>query len=238
MEAARILIAAEQGVAQEVKDGVSDEGHQVLTARDGSEALRLCRRHRPDLIVLDVAIPRLDGLEVCRVLRRDPELAAAFILFLARGASVEERVKCLEEGGDDCLGRPFAPEELKARVRALLRRRRKVKAGDGDESTLLTAGSLALDLRTRQARVGKKKVQLTPMEFGLLRHLLSHPQQVFSSEQLVEQVWDYPARSGDSSLVRWHIRNLRSKIEPDPAAPTYLRTLPHHGYLLTSGAWE
>ncbi|MBI4758058.1 MAG: response regulator transcription factor, partial [Chloroflexi bacterium] len=151
--------------------------------------------------------------------------------------AIEDRLTGLDEGGDDYLVKPFDLGELKARVRALLRRVRSAQKDDldpEDQDFLLVVGPLTLDLHTRQVRVGEKTVQLTPAEFDLLHNLMLHPGEVFSSTQLLRQVWGYPPETADPGLVRWHVRNLRAKIEPDPAHPLYLHTIPHHGYILTT----
>ena len=231
----RILVVDdEQDLVWAVRRSLSDEGHEVLTAYDGMEALAIARRHRPDLVILDIAMPRLDGLQVCRRLRRDPTLAAVPILFLTVHSGIQDRIKGLDEGGDDYLTKPFDLEELKARVRALLRRARSVLEGGLEAEgpgPLLVAGPLVLDLHTRQVHLGEKAVQLTPTEFDLLYHLMTHPGEIFSSRQLLRQVWGYPPKSADPGLVRWHVKNLRTKIEPDPAHPVYIRTVPRHGYI-------
>jgi DNA-binding response OmpR family regulator len=229
-----LLVDDEQDLVWALRHSLSDEGHEVLTAYDGVEALAIARRHRPDLAILDIVMPRLDGLQVCRRLRRDPTLAAMPILFLTQRSAIEDRIKGLDEGGDDYLVKPFNLEELKARVRALLRRVRSVLEGGsglGDRDSLLVVGLLTLDLHTCQVRVGEKTVQLTPTEFDLLHHLMAHPGEVFSSQHLLQQVWGYPPRTGDPGTVRWHIKNLRAKIEPDPVHPAYICTMPHHGYM-------
>ncbi|MDP3047581.1 MAG: winged helix-turn-helix domain-containing protein, partial [Chloroflexota bacterium] len=128
--------------------------------------------------------------------------------------------------------------ELKARVRALLRRRQPAAEGGqaaaADRASLLVAGSLTLDRRTRQVHLGANVVQLTPAEFDILYHLMTHPGEIFSSQQLLRQVWGYTPETADPGLVRWHIKNLRAKIEPDPIHPIYIRTVPHQGYILIS----
>jgi DNA-binding response OmpR family regulator len=214
---------------------LSDEGYEVFTAHDGVEALATARDHRPDLVILDVVMPRLDGLQVCRRLRRDPTLAAVPVLFLTVRSAIEDRVSGLNEGGDDYLVKPFDLRELKARIEALLRRGRSVQQrGQEPEQprSALVVGPLALDLQTYQVRVQEKTVQLTPAEFDLLYFLVVHPGEVFSSQQLLQQVWGYSPETAGPGLVRWHMKNLRTKIEPDPVNPTYIRTVPHHGYIL------
>jgi len=230
-----LLVDDEQDLVWAVRHGLSEEGYEVLTAYDGMEALGVARRHRPELVILDIVMPRLDGLQVCRRLRQDPTLAAVPILFLTERSAIEDRIKGLDEGGDDYLTKPFDLEELKARVRALLRRARSaLEGGLGPEGrdSLLVVGLLTLDLHARQVHVGEKTVQLTPTEFDLLHHLMAHPGEVFSSRQLLRQVWGYPPKSADPGLVRFHVRNLRVKIEPDSAHPVYIHTVPGHGYML------
>jgi DNA-binding response OmpR family regulator len=241
---ARILVVDdEQDLVWAIRHSLNDEGYEVLTAYDGAEALAIARRHLPDLIILDIVMPRLDGLQVCRELRRDPALAAVPILFLTVRSAVEDRVAGLDEGADDYLVKPFDLRELKARVRALLRRGRLIPGFTPNgvlklerRHSLLVAGPLALNLCARQVRVGDKIVQLTPAEFDLLRYLMTHPGEVFSSQQLLQQVWGYRPGTADPGLVRWHVKNLRAKIEPDPAHPTYIRTIPRHGYIFLHDA--
>jgi DNA-binding response OmpR family regulator len=230
-----LLVDDEQDLVWAVRHSLNDEGYEVLTAYDGVEALAVARRHRPDLVILDVVMPRLDGLQVCHVLRRNPALAAVPILFLTVRNGIEDRVSGLDQGGDDYLTKPFDLRELKARVRALLRRGRSTQERDPQpkDDSYLEAGSLTLNLHTCQVRVGGKTVQLTPTEFDLLHHLMVHPGEVFSSQQLLRQVWGYPPETADPGLVRWHIKNLRAKIEPNPTHPVYICTIPRHGFILT-----
>jgi len=233
---ARILLVDDQkDLVWAVRLSLDDEGHEVLTAHNGIEALAIARRHRPDLVILDIVMPQLDGLHVCQRLRRDPTLAAVPILFLTVRSTIEDRIKGLDEGGDDYLAKPFDLGELKARVRALLRRAQPAIEGNpspGGRGSQLVLGPLRLDLRARQVRVGDKSTQLTPTEFDLLHHLMTHPNELFSSQQLLRQVWGYPPETADPVLVRWHIKNLRAKIEADPVNPVYIRTVPRHGYIL------
>jgi DNA-binding response OmpR family regulator len=227
-----ILVADdEQDLVWAVRHSLKDEGYEVLVAYDGLEALALTRRHRPDLIVLDIAMPQLDGLAVCHKLRQDAEMAAVPIIFLTERAAVEDRVAGLNQGGDDYIAKPFDLGELKACIRALLRRSRPIPHAEEDSSRLV-AGTLALDLRTRQVHRGDAVIQLTPAECDVLAFLMRHPGHVFSSQQLLEKVWNYPPESADPGLVRWHMKNLRSKIEPDPAHSLYFHTIPHQGYIL------
>lgn len=230
-----LIVDDEQDLVWGIQNVLRDEGYEVLTAYNGVEALCVAERRRPDLIILDVVMPRLDGLQVCRRLRRDPTLAAVPILFLTVRSDVQDRIKGLDEGADDYLVKPFNLGELKARVRALLRRRQGAPIGDAatrGRQFVLSAGPLTLDMRTCQLNVGGSNVQLTPTEFELLRYLMIHAGETFTSQQLLQQVWGYSPNSTDPSLVRVHIKNLREKIEPDPSNPTYILTIPRHGYML------
>ena len=233
---ARVLIVDdEKDLVWAVRYSLRDDGHEVIAAYDGLEALAAARSCRPDLVILDIVMPRLDGLQVCQRLRRDPSLASVPILFLTLRGEIEDRVAGLNEGGDDYLVKPFDLRELKARVKALLRRAESAPNGEpGAESklSLLRVGPLALNTHTCQVRIGGKTRQLTPVEFDLLHHMMLQPDEVFSSKQLLEQLWGYPPGTADPSLVRWHIKNLRAKIEPDPAHPVYIRTVPRQGYIL------
>jgi DNA-binding response OmpR family regulator len=233
-----LLVDDEPDLVWAVRHSLRDEGHEVLAAYDGMEALSVAHRDRPDLVILDIVMPRLDGLQVCHRLRRNPTLGTVPILFLTERNAVEDRITGLDNGGDDYLVKPFDLKELKARIRALLRRSRYVAAGGRNtekQGSPLKVGSLALNLNTCQVSVAGQIVQLTPTEFDLFHHLMTHPGQVFSSEQLLQQVWGYPPRTANPSLVRWHIKNLRAKIEPDLADPVYICTVSHHGYLLKEG---
>jgi DNA-binding response OmpR family regulator len=231
----RILVVDdEQDLVWAIRHSLKDEGYEVLTAYDGVEAFTVAQSYRPDLVILDIVMPRLDGFQVCHKLRRDSTLAAVPILFLTVRNAVEDRIEGLNEGADDYLVKPFELSELKARVRALLRRsRRAPEENRGTEKCgPLIVGLLTLEPYSRQVRVGGKTAQLTPAEFDILCFFVHHPGEVFSSQQLLRQVWNYPPQSADPGLVRWHMKNLRAKIEPDPAHPIHIHTVPRQGYIL------
>jgi len=235
---ARILLVDDEDlVISLVSRSLRAPGHDVLSATNGLEALACARRHRPDLVILDIIMPGMDGIELCARLRQDPALVEVPVLFLTARRAVQDRVEGLDAGGDDSLPKPFEINELEARVRALLRRVRL--AGEArcsaDRPEALTLGELSFDPRTGHVRVGDRTAELTPTECELLHHLMIHADEVFSAQELLEQVWGYHRGTGDTSLVRWHVRNLRAKIEDDPAHPRYLRTAPRHGYTLSSG---
>jgi two-component system response regulator MprA len=231
-----LLVDDDRDLLGLLQQSLRRQGHEAFAARDGAQALALARRHLPDLIVLDINMPGMDGLEVCRELRDDPILSDARILFLTERSALEDRIQGLDQGADDYLPKPFGHGELSARVRALLRRGRLASAA-GDqpgEQEALVLGDLRLDLHTREARVAGEVTQLTPVEFDLLHYLMVHADEIFSAEQLLQQVWGYPTGTGETSLVRWHVRNLRAKIEPDPDKPSYVQTVPRHGYVVRS----
>ncbi len=229
-----LIVDDERDLVWCLQRSLGAEGYNVLTAYDGLEALSIAWRHPPDLIVLDIVMPGMDGLTVCQRLRQDPILSRVPILFLTMRCAVEERVKGLDRGADDYLTKPFDLAELKARVRTLLRRSGPAPEEPRPEiqGTVLEVGRFALDLRTCQVRIDGKVKQLTPTEFNILRCLATHCKTVFSSQRLLQEAWGYPPGTANLSLVRWHVKNLRQKIEPDPAHPTLIRTLPRHGYML------
>jgi DNA-binding response OmpR family regulator len=214
---------------------LSEDGHITLSASDGQEALRLMRSRRPDLAVIDIVMPALDGLNVMRQLRHDPVLAMTPIILLTGRDEPEERARGLDEGADDYISKPFDARELQARVRAVLRRAHRFSeavVAPNSPPPRINCGPISMDVPRRQVTVNDSPIMLTPTEFQLLHHLLTHPEQVFSSQELLRAVWEYPVGTGDNSLVRWHIRNLRAKLENDPEKPTFILTIPSHGYML------
>ncbi|MCZ7664871.1 MAG: response regulator transcription factor [Thermoleophilia bacterium] len=226
-----LVVDDEPDLVWGVRHALLDEGYEVHAAHDGVAALESARQQRPDLVVLDVMMPKLDGIGLCRELRRDPSLASVPVLFLTVRHTVEDKIKGLDEGGDDYLCKPFELGELKARARALLRRVGGANLSTPDGSRVLSAGLLRLDLRARTLEVDGQPVPITPAELKLLSFLMAHPGQVFSSRQLLERVWGYPPHTSDPGLVRWHVKNLREKIERDPANAAYIRTMARHGYM-------
>jgi DNA-binding response OmpR family regulator len=231
-----ILIADdERDLVWALRRSLSDEGHKISCAHDGVQALTLIRQTQPDLVILDITMPGMNGLDVCHSIRQDADLPYIPILFLTVRDAVEDRVYGLDTGCDDYVTKPFDLRELRARVRALLRRKQlapEEELAETPQEALLSLPPLSLNIHTHQLRLGKEAIQLTETEFNLLHHLMSHPSKIFSSEQLLQKVWGYAWGTADPSLVRWHIRNLRIKIEPDPAQPVYIRTVPRQGYLL------
>jgi DNA-binding response OmpR family regulator len=206
--------------------------YQVYVVYSGIEAIKEARRHRPDLIVLDVVMPGMDGLETCRELRVDPALADVPILFLTALGRPEDRVAGFRAGADDYLTKPFNLEELQLRITAILRRASQIIPKPPIPT--LKVKDLTLDRNSYQVTTSKKQVKLTPVEFDLLYHLMMHPDEVFTSDRLLQEVWDYPSESGSPDLVRMHIKNLRNKIEADPSKPEFIITIPRRGYTIAS----
>ena len=197
------------------------EGYAVDTAEDGEAALAACEARPPDLVVLDLMLPRVDGLEVFRRLR--PGGSPRVIMLTAKGEE-SDRIVGLELGADDYVTKPFSPREVVARVGAVLRRTNSPPPAES-----LVYDDLVVDSRSREVRLRGREVRLTPKEFELLHFMASHPRRVFSRLRLLDELWDF-AFDGDPSTVTVHIRRLRSKIEEDPADPKRIVTVWGAGY--------
>jgi DNA-binding response OmpR family regulator len=222
--AAKILVVDDEAIVTEVIDRyLRREGYEVHLAADGRQALERARALTPDLIVLDLMLPKLDGLEVCRSLRA--ESSVPIILLTARGEEAD-KILGLGLGADDYVVKPFSPRELVARIKAVLRRARATPAA---ESGALRFGELRILPKQRVVEVAGRSLSLTAKEFDLLHFLARHPNQVFTREQLVERVWDYEY-VGDASTVTVHVRRLREKIEADPERPRWVKTVWGVGY--------
>jgi DNA-binding response OmpR family regulator len=223
---AKILVVDDEPNIREVVElYLRRDGHTVVPAADGEEALRLYRQTGPDLVVLDLMLPKVSGLEVCRRIQADERVPV--VMLTARGEE-EDRIVGLVIGADDYVVKPFSPRELAARVEAVLRRVDEARTGSGSEK-LMIFGDLRIDPGAREVTIGDTPVTLTAREFDLLHHMASHPKRVFTRDHLMETVWGY-ALAGDTSTVTVHIRRLREKIEPDPARPRYLQTVWGVGY--------
>ena len=226
MATGRILVVDDETIVREVVERyLVREGYNVLTAGDGEDALRLAREETPDLVVLDLMLPKVDGLEVCRRLRA--ESSTPIIMLTAKGEETDKIVG-LTLGADDYLVKPFSPRELVARVQAVLRRAQSQPFGALHQDAIRFP-DLTINPRTRSVEAYGRGVELTPKEFDLLVFLASNPRQVFSRAQLLDQVWDYKY-GGDASTVTVHMRRLREKVEKDPMRPRYLKTVWGVGY--------
>jgi DNA-binding response OmpR family regulator len=221
----RILVVEDDPtVAEIVTRYLEREGFSVEHRRDGREALRYAVSALPDLVVLDLMLPGLDGLEVCRRLR---SVAPVPVLMLTARSGEEHLVAGLELGADDYMAKPFSPRELTARVKAVLRRSRD-PLGGAPPAGEIVAGELVVDLAAREVRRSGELVALTAREFDLLAFLARNPRHAFSRDDLLERVWGYSY--GDTSTVTVHIRRLREKLEADPSTPAQLLTVWGVGY--------
>jgi two-component system, OmpR family, response regulator VicR len=221
-----LVVDDEPNIVEVVGAYLRREHFNVLTAGDGEQALQQVAQHNPDLIVLDVMLPRLDGLEVCRRVRSTSN--TPIIMLTARGEETDKLVG-LGIGADDYMTKPFSPRELVARIKAVLRRAATVPAPEPGADAALRFPGLRINARTRSVETDAGAVDLTAKEFDLLYFLASHPQEVFTRTQLLDQVWDY-SYYGDTSTVTVHVRRLREKIEPDPMRPRYIKTVWGVGY--------
>ncbi len=228
MTSSKILVVEDDpDLLETLKYNLKKESYTVVTAVDGEQALEAARKEKPDLIILDVMLPKLNGFEVCRILRKDMTVP---VLMLTAKASETDRVVGLEIGADDYVTKPFSMRELIARIRAMLRRT-KIAAEQPDSEALLKIGDIELDISRHTASKRKVALDLTPKEFDLLVFLARHKGLVFSREQLLEKVWGYDY-AGDTRTVDVHIRWLREKIEDLPNEPKLLVTVRGVGYKL------
>jgi DNA-binding response OmpR family regulator len=222
----RILVVDDDvTVSEVVARYLERDGYVVEVRADGREALDRALAEPPDLVVLDLMLPGMDGLEICRRLRA---MAPVPIVILTARSQENDRILGLELGADDYVSKPFSTKELVARVRAVLRRARGPLVAAGPGPRVLVDGDLEVDIAARQARLGGEVVALTAREFELLAFLARHPRQAFAREEVLEQVWGY--RYGDTSTVTVHVRRLREKIEPDPSDPVRIATVWGFGY--------
>jgi DNA-binding response OmpR family regulator len=220
-----LVVEDDPAICDVVVRYLTREGLDVAAVADGRDALAAADARWPDLVVLDLMLPGIDGLEVCRRLRARAPVPV--IMLTARGDE-EDRVLGLELGADDYVVKPFSPRELTARVRAVLRRAVATGVPDGLAVATITAGSIEVDLPAHQVRVDHEVVTLTAREFDLLAHFARNPRKAFTREELLERVWGYSF--GDTATVTVHVRRLREKIEAVPAEPRHLVTVWGVGY--------
>lgn len=220
-----LVVDDEPGIVQIARDYLDRAGFRVITAGDGPSALRLARTERPALMVLDLMLPGMDGLDVTRILRQDPATRTLPIIMLTARVEEADRLIGLELGADDYITKPFSPRELVARVRAVLRR----TEGENVAASVLHRGELRIDLERRTVRRNDVSIELTATEFDLLAVLAREPGRPFTRAQLLERVYD-AHYTGYDRTIDAHIKNLRRKIEPDPSAPRYILTVYGVGY--------
>ncbi len=222
-----LIVEDNADIARLVAIHARDIDCEVDIAPDGRKALQLFRERDYDLVILDLMLPGLDGLDVCRELRAQSRYVP--ILMLTSKSSELDRVLGLEVGADDYLTKPFSIPELKARLKAQFRRSGAQLKHDAAREGRIVSGGLCIDTETRQVRVDEREVTLTAREFDLLAHFASHPGRVYSRLQLLEQVWGYQYE-GYEHTVNSHINRLRAKIEANPAEPRYILTVWGVGY--------
>jgi len=225
-----LIVEDEHDLIKLLKYNLEKEGFKVNYTSDGSVALAELRREAPDLVILDLMLPGMDGLEVCRQLRRQDRFASLPVLMLTARGEEADRVVGLEIGADDYVTKPFSMRELIARVRALLRRHEPVVTN----RTAIQRGDLRIDPSAHIVSIGSKEVELSALEFRLLHHLASNPGIVFSRDQLLDRVWGNE-RSVTQRSVDVYVRRVREKIEPKPQDPVYLQTVHGVGYRFTTG---
>jgi len=218
-----LVIDDEPKILKTVRAYLENAGFRVVTAGDGQMALTMYRHERPALVILDLGLPGMDGLDVARTLRRDSNVP---IIMLTARVDEADRLIGLELGSDDYVTKPFSPRELVARVRAVLRR----TSGEREQAPVpIVTGDVVIDIERRQVAISGQSVELTPTEFDLLVVLARHPGRVFTRLELLDRVQGY-AFEGYERTVDAHVKNLRQKIEPDPKQPRYLLTVYGVGY--------
>ncbi len=223
MAAIRVLVVDdEESIIDLVRSYLTREGFEVDVARDGPSGLARARTFRPDVVVLDVMLPGLDGIEVLRQMRRE---SSAYVLMLTAKAEETDKIIGLSVGADDYVTKPFSPRELVARIRAILRRSRN----GGDQPRPLTFRSLRIDPAKREVWKDDQPVELTTLEFDLLHALASYPGHVLTREQLIQRVWG-PDYFGDDRVVDAHIKELRRKLGDDAGRPRFIQTVRRVGY--------
>lgn len=227
MTMTKILIVEDDRNLQEtIKYNLLKDGYEALTASDGAEAVDTARQQKPDLIILNIMLPKIDGFEVCRILRK--EMSIPIIMLTAR-VDETDRIMGLDTGADDYMTKPFSIRELLARIRALLRRSNMAETKVPEEQGILALGDLTIDQNRHRVTVKDRPLELTAKEYDLLVFLVKNSGYVFSREQLLEKVWGYDF-AGDTRTVDVHIRWLRQKIETDAANPKRLLTVRGTGY--------
>jgi two-component system alkaline phosphatase synthesis response regulator PhoP len=220
-----LVVEDEINVLDTLAYNLQQEGYKVLTAEDGEQALEVIRHKKLDLIILDIMLPKLDGLAVCRIVRKEPDIAQTPIIMLTARGTQSDKMIGLDSGADDYITKPFELGELLARVRAVLRR----APGRTVASQVLSGGTIAIDLSARRAYRGEAELHLSQKEFDLLAELMRNQGAVLSRDLILSRVWGYDYY-GDSRTVDVHIRWLREKIEDDPSDPRRIITVRGVGY--------
>ena len=225
-----LVVEDDPTILETIAFNLERDGYEVLQATDGVAGLELARAEHPDLVVLDVMLPRMSGLDVCRVLRE--EQTVPILMLTARDAE-GDKLQGLELGADDYITKPFSMRELRARVASALRRDLLSRAAGGAEppreGEVIEGGGITVDLFSHEVTVRGEVVELRPREFALLEYLMRHPGQALSREMILESVWDY-SYVGETRTVDVHVRWLREKVEADPGHPAHIQTVRSVGY--------
>lgn len=226
----RILVVDDEASIRRILETrLSMIGYEVVTAADGEEAIEIFHQTDPDLVVLDVMMPKLDGYGVCQELRKESDIP---IIMLTALGDVADRITGLELGADDYVVKPFSPKELEARIRSVLRRVDKEEVPGIPSSGVIQITSIRIDTNKRQVYKGDERIRLTGMEFSLLELLVSRSGEPFSRSEILQEVWGYtPERHVDTRVVDVHISRLRAKLEDDPSNPELILTARGTGYL-------
>ena len=225
-----LLVDDDPSIVRALRSYLEQTGLEVLTAHDGNTAMRVLHHEKPELLILDLMLPDLDGWEITRTIRANPVLAATPIIMLTARVEDTDKIIGLELGADDYITKPFNGREVVARVKALLRRS---QFGNRTPSPTLQVGDLRLNIERRELHAHGKLIELTPTEFNLIHTLMESPGHTFTREELLEKVLGY-AYEGMGRTLDTHIKNLRQKIEPDPKAPHYIQTVYSIGYRLAA----
>lgn len=225
-----LVVDDEASIRRILETRLSMIGYTVVTAADGDEALAVYKKELPNLIILDIMMPKLDGYGVCQEIRKDSDIP---IIMLTALGDVADRITGLELGADDYVVKPFSPKELEARIKAILRRVDKMSLHNTSvASGIISMGGIKIDTNRRQVYKQNEKIRLTGMECSLLELLMSKPGDAFSRASILQEVWGYtPERHVDTRVVDVHISRLRSKLEEDPSNPDLILTARGTGYL-------
>lgn len=222
-----LVVDDEKLIVKGIRFSLEQDGMEVDCAYDGEEALQKAKQNSYDMVLLDVMLPKLDGMEVCQAIREFSEVP--IIMLTAKGSDMD-KILGLEYGADDYITKPFNILEVKARIKAILRRDQKNQAKNKEEH-IITEGALRLDTDSRRVSLGEKEINLTAKEFDILELLVNNPNKVFSREKLLSMVWGSRAQeAGDVRTVDVHVRRLREKLEPSPSDPHYVHTKWGGGY--------
>jgi OmpR family response regulator RpaB len=224
-----LVVDDEASIRRILKTRLSMIGYDVVSACDGEEALEVFRSCEPDLVVLDVMMPRLDGYEVCQELRKQSDVP---IIMLTALGDISDRITGLEMGADDYMVKPFSPRELESRIARVLKRLKKTRANNVSIPGVMHIGKIIIDTNKRQVYKDNERIRLTGVEFSLLEWLVTHTGEVFSRSEILQQVWGYTSEDHvDTRVVDVHIYRLRTKLEDDPNNPKLLITARGSGYL-------